>query len=60
MKKQKKLDPEIAKVREERKRKKLEREIREIMKAGKREKHIIEKCIPEDLLKEIEYVYFLL
>lgn len=54
MKKQKKLDPEVAKVREERKRKKLEKEIRELMKVGNRSKPIIEMSMSENLLKRIK------
>ncbi|PAV60065.1 hypothetical protein WR25_19551 [Diploscapter pachys] len=45
MKKQKKIDPEVAKAREHRKRKKLEREIREMLKHSKKSKPIDEMTI---------------
>uniref|UniRef100_A0A0N5A8G0 Large ribosomal subunit protein mL40 n=1 Tax=Syphacia muris TaxID=451379 RepID=A0A0N5A8G0_9BILA len=42
VKKQKKIDPEIAKIREERKRRKLEKEIRQLKKHGKTPKPVEE------------------
>ena len=45
MKKQKRIDPEIAKLRETRKRKKLEREILELKKHSKKPKPVEEKTI---------------
>uniref|UniRef100_A0AC35F0I0 Large ribosomal subunit protein mL40 n=1 Tax=Panagrolaimus sp. PS1159 TaxID=55785 RepID=A0AC35F0I0_9BILA len=45
MKRQKKVDPEVAKVREARKRKKLEREIREMQKHSRKPKPVEELTI---------------
>uniref|UniRef100_A0A7E4ZXX5 Large ribosomal subunit protein mL40 n=1 Tax=Panagrellus redivivus TaxID=6233 RepID=A0A7E4ZXX5_PANRE len=45
MKRQKKVDPEVAKVREARKRKKLEREIRQMQKHSKKPKPVEELAI---------------
>uniref|UniRef100_A0A914Z122 Large ribosomal subunit protein mL40 n=1 Tax=Panagrolaimus superbus TaxID=310955 RepID=A0A914Z122_9BILA len=45
MKRQKKVDPEVAKVREARKRKKLEREIRDMQKHSKKPKPVEELTI---------------
>ena len=45
MKKQKKVDPEVAKLRETRKRRKLERDIRQMQKSGKKPKPVLEMTI---------------
>lgn len=45
MKRQKKVDPEVAKVRETRRRKKLEREIRQMQKHSKKPKPVEEMTI---------------
>lgn len=54
MKRQKKVDPEIAKIREDRKRRKLEREIREIKKHSKKPKPIDELTIDVISIKNIK------
>ncbi|CAJ0942445.1 unnamed protein product, partial [Mesorhabditis belari] len=53
MKRQKKIDPEIAKVREIRKRKKLEREIREMQKHSKKVKPVDEIALDIKSAKNI-------
>ena len=56
MKRQKKVDPEIAKVREARRRKKLEREIRQMQKHSKKPKPVEEMTIDVKSAKNLEYV----
>jgi hypothetical protein len=58
MKKQKKMDPEMAKSRETRKRKKLEREIRELQKTSKQEKSVTELVIDPKVQENIRLVLF--
>lgn len=45
MKRQKKVDPEVAKIREDRKRRRIEKEIREIKKHSKKSKPVEEMTI---------------
>ena len=54
MKRQKKVDPEVAKVREARKRKKLEREIREMQKHSKKPKPVEELAIDIKSAKNLQ------
>lgn len=54
MKKRKKVDLEILKIRQERKIKKLEREIRRIKKMPRQLKPIEEYSLPPKIMKEIE------
>ncbi|KAI6177667.1 Mrpl-40 [Aphelenchoides bicaudatus] len=53
MKKQKKMDPEVAKAREQRKRRKLEREIRELQKVAKQPKPVDELILDETIKANI-------
>lgn len=57
MKKQKKIDPELAKIRENRKRKKLEREIRLMQKHSKKPKPVDEMTIDIKSAKNIHERY---
>ena len=59
MKRQKKVDPEVAKVREARKRKKLEREIRQMQKHSKKPKPVEEMTIDVKSAKNLQYVIFI-
>lgn len=53
MKKQKRVDPEIAKIREKRKRRKLEREIRDLQKHSKKPKPVTELCLDSKIAENI-------
>jgi large subunit ribosomal protein L40 len=53
MKKQKQIDPEVAKVREKRKRRKLETEIRKLQRLGKTQKPVIELCLDSNVQENI-------
>uniref|UniRef100_A0A0N4ZNH6 Large ribosomal subunit protein mL40 n=1 Tax=Parastrongyloides trichosuri TaxID=131310 RepID=A0A0N4ZNH6_PARTI len=57
MKRQKRMDPEMAKQRETRKRKKLEKEIRLLQKNSKKPKPIDEMSLPESALQNISERY---
>lgn len=59
MKAQKKMDPEMARIREERKRKKLEREIRQMKKHSKKPKPVEEMTIDVISAKNIQLVHSL-
>ncbi|KAI6188396.1 hypothetical protein M3Y98_00350200 [Aphelenchoides besseyi] len=54
MKKQKKVDPEVAKLREKRKRRKLEREIRLMQRDGKTPKPVTELSVDEKTLEAVD------
>lgn len=54
MKKQKQIDPEVAKIRERRKRRKLEAEIRRLQRESKRPKPVIELKIDPKVEENIE------
>ncbi|CAJ0597912.1 unnamed protein product [Cylicocyclus nassatus] len=54
MKRQKKIDPEIAKQREIRKRKRLEKEIRQMQKHSKKPKHVDELTLDVKSAKNID------
>ncbi|TKR77016.1 hypothetical protein L596_018067 [Steinernema carpocapsae] len=54
MKRQKKMDPEVAKARETRRRKKIEREIRNMQKHSKKPKPIDEMAVDVKSAKNIQ------
>ncbi|KAI6215257.1 hypothetical protein M3Y94_00364700 [Aphelenchoides besseyi] len=54
MKKQKKVDPEVAKLREKRKRRKLERDIRLMQRDGKTPKPVLELTVDEKTLENVD------
>jgi hypothetical protein len=53
MKRQKKIDPEVAKSREKRKRRKLEKEIRDLQRSGKQPKPVTELTIDPKIEENI-------